>query len=173
MHVERPGPSKKMWVRRKSDAGSKGGLDDGVERKESKFLDHSAVRTVTVTHSVRPSGVPKSLGDVLASSELRYKFRVFLKERLSLESLMFYESIEMYEKIADIKWRKRAGEGLLTKFVIQEADLQVNISSHCRTKLLRVTKWEKNSFEEAKVEMYELLRTNFFAPFVAREFLNG
>ena len=135
-------------------------------------MDHSVSHEVKMmTASARPSGIPKSLGEVLTSSELRYKFRVFLKERHSAESLMFYESIELFEKIQDPKWQKRAGEGLISKFVMEEAELAANISSHCRTKLLRVTKWELHTFDEAKSEMYDLLKSNFFAPFIAREYL--
>ena len=141
-------------------------------RRGSKFLDHSVVHEIRPAGAPsRPSGLPKSLGDILSNIELRYKFRVFLKERMSVESLMFYESIELYEKIDDPKWRKRAAEGLISKFVMEDAELQVNISSVCSTRLLRITKWEPNSFAEAKSEIYDLLKTNFFAPFVAREFL--
>jgi hypothetical protein len=141
-------------------------------RRGSKFLDHSVVREIRPAGAApRPSGLPKSLGDILSSSDLRYKFRLFLKERHSAESLMFYESIELYEKIQDPKWQKRAAEGLISKFVMEDSELQVNISAICTTRLLRVTKWEQSTFADAKSEIYDLLKTNFFAAFVAREFL--
>jgi len=161
----------KMWNKKKAELAMLAGEGEySPARRNSAFLDHSV--TDKISPGPRPSGIPKSLGDVLSNSELRHKFRLFLKERHSSESLMFYESIELFEKIPDIKWRKRAGEGLLAKFVMEEADLEVNISSSVRTKLLRTTRWEKDAFADAKSEMYDLLKTNFFSAFVAREFLN-
>jgi len=160
-----------MWSKKKSDLETMAASEGEMMRRGSNYLDHSVQHDVKVTATIRSSGIPKSLGDVLAASELRYKFRVFLKERHSAESLMFYESIELFEKIKDPKWQKRAGEGLIAKFVMEEAELEANISSHCRTKLLRVTKWELKTFDEAKSEMYDLLKTNFFAAFIAREYL--
>jgi len=55
-------------------------------RRDSNYQDHSAV--IDMTNKQRPSGIPKSLGGVLSNKELRYKFRLFLKERLSAESCL-------------------------------------------------------------------------------------
>lgn len=146
-------------------------LDASRTRRGSKYEDHSIpIESRTVANPAAPC-MPKSLGEILANPSLRYKFRQFLKERQAVESLMFYESIELYEKIDDVKWRKRAAEGLMAKFVMSDAEFEVNISGACRERLLRTTKWDKECFGEVKYELYDLLKMNFFAAFIAKEFL--
>jgi len=38
--------------------------------------------------------------------------------------------------------------------------------------LLATKKWDKTSFDDAKAEAYKLLKANFFAAFIAREYFN-
>jgi len=66
---------------------------------------------------VRVQPMPKSLGDVLSNPALRNKFRIFLKEKHAVESLLFYESAELYAKIDDAKWAKSAAIDIVSKFV--------------------------------------------------------
>jgi len=135
--------------------------------------------------------MPKSLGDVLSNPTLRSKFRNFLKEKHAVESLLFYESAELYAKIDDAKWAKSAAMDIVSKFVSPDGfcaspihrfcranplscatEDEINIPSAVREALLATKKWDKTSFDDAKAEAYKLLKANFFAAFIAREYFN-
>ena len=143
-------------------------------RRGSAFLQHDVVRQLPGQEE-QTSGVPRSLGEVLRSAPLRSKFRAFLKERHASETLMFYESIEMYQAIPpDAKgdvWRRRAAEGIISKFVDASAVYEVNLPDDAKRKLLGMTKWTPDAFDDAKAICYGLLRDNFLNAFIAREFL--
>lgn len=151
--------------------------NDMASRRQSKFLAHDVVRQVIdgKVESGHLSGIPKSMGDVLKNADLRFKFRVYLKARHAEENLLFYESVELFQKVGDVggqdKWRHRAAEGLMAKFVLENSVYEINVSAPTRLKLLRTTKWEKTSFDTAKSETYDLLKENYFTSFVAKEFL--
>ena len=147
-------------------------------RRDSKYLSHAVARTVPGQEDlVEPSGVPKSLGDILKSQVLRNKFRQFLKERHANESLLFYESVELYEAIpagpGGDKWRARAAEGIISKFVDSSAVYEINLSAPVRMRLMATTRWTPEAFRDARAEIYELLRANFLHTFLAKEFLRG
>ena len=53
--------------------------------------------------------LPETLHDVLDNPDQRTEFMAFLKARLANESLLFYESIEMYEQLDNEQRRQKAG----------------------------------------------------------------
>jgi len=166
-----------LWAKKKKEilqlAGEASpGSDHATrERRASRFMRNDIVRLPVGADELHETGVPSSLSEVLRSATLRHHFRQFLRERHASESLLFYESIEMYQNIHNEKWRTRAGEGLVAKFIVDEAAMQVNLGSVARNKLMKCVRFDDNTFDEAKAEAYDLLKMNFFAPFVAREFL--
>jgi hypothetical protein len=151
-----------------SSSSSNKGMGD---KRASRYLSNDITRTGG--NEKVQSGVPKSLGEVLRSAPLRNKFRVFLRKYKASESLAFYETIELYQAIQDPKWRSRAAEGIISKFIDASAVFEVNISSSVRQRLLQTTKWENSSFDDAKAEAYDLMKTNFFANFISNEFLRA
>lgn len=151
-----------------------GASPEGRARRQSKYVRHEAVRMVPGQEELGvQSGVPKSLSEVLRSPLLRQKFREFLKQRHASESLMFYECVELFEMVTEATWRRRAAEGIVAKFIATSATFEINIGSATRRRLLATTRWEPDSFLEAKAETYDLLKTNFFAEFVAKECLRA
>jgi len=116
--------------------------------------------------------MPKSLGEVLQNPIQRHKFREYLKEMHAVESLLFYESVELYAKIEDPKWSKTAALDIVKKFISPNGAYEINISSATREALMTNKKWARNAFDEAKAEAYLLLKMNFFAAFLAREYLS-
>ena len=65
--------------------------------------------------------IPLDLGEVLRKPFMRNQFREFLRKRLAHENLLFFETIEMYQKIDQAPWRRVAGEQMVSKFIENEA----------------------------------------------------
>jgi len=118
-------------------------------------------------------GVPTELRQVLNSPRLRYLFRAYLRSLYASESLLFYETVELYQTIDKETWRKRAAEGMIKKFVNPSSQYAVNISSKIREKLLNLRHFDRNSFDEAKEELYALMASNFFNRFISDNFEDG
>lgn len=135
-------------------------------KKSQEFFVPGTVRLAA-------QGVPTELSQVLNSPRLRAMFRAHLKALYASESLMFYETIELYETINKESWRKRAGEGMVKRFVDPSSKYAVNISSRTIEKLLSLKTFEKESFDDAKKELYDLMTTNFFAKFISENFDGG
>lgn len=117
--------------------------------------------------------IPTKFQQVLDDNNLRDLFRYYLKNHLASECLLFYENVEMYERIDRDEFRKRAAKGLMIKFILDPAQYRINISSDIKQKLLdtSVDDFKKDTFESAKREMFNLMEDNYFTKFV--KYLRG
>jgi hypothetical protein len=105
----------------------------------------------------------------------RQAFLLFLEKEFAVENLFFFEECNAFltkcefsgaiptELIQDAK-------DLVSKFIEPSADLCVNISSDCRDKIIsKIRKgsvdFEKFVFEEAKEEIYFLMKRDPFRRF--------
>ena len=84
--------------------------------------------------------LPTKFQEVLDDNDLRDLFRYYLKNHLATECLLFYENVEMYERIDRDDFRKRAAKGLLIKFILDPSQYRINISSATKQKLLDTCK---------------------------------
>jgi hypothetical protein len=143
----------------------------GRERAGSHYLSYDLSAQPLSPFPAPKQSMPKNLGEVLGSPFLRHKFRQFLKDALAVESLLFYESAELFAKIDDPKWAKTAAADIVSKFIAPGGMYEINISADARDALVARKTYPGDCFDDAKAEVYRLLKENFFASFVAREFL--
>lgn len=115
-------------------------------------------------------GAPTSLNHVLNSKTLRQMFREYLESAFACESLNFYETIESYNNVKDHTYLQQIGEGIINQYVKEESPQSVNIDSKMRQKLLSVTEFNPQTFDDAKDALYDLMRKNFFTTFVVDKF---
>jgi hypothetical protein len=148
------------------------GTTSGRQRRGSQYSNYETNQNLNGPTPVRAT-LPKSLGEVLMHPQQRHRFRTYLKEMHADESLLFYESVELYTKIDDPKWSKTAASDIIKKFIHPGGVYEINIPSEIREQLLAAKKFNKQTFDEAKGEVYRLLKANFFATFVAKEFLSA
>lgn len=107
----------------------------------------------------------ETLKEVLDSTSLLKKFRLFLRGQLALENLLFYEGITVFEKSQDEEERQAGGIFMVNQFVRQDSEDATNISSILREKLEATKIFTQETFFDAKNEMYRLLQSNFFSTF--------
>lgn len=115
--------------------------------------------------------LPETLHDVLDNPDMRKEFMSYLKARLANESLLFYESIELYELIEDDKLRQKAGKKMVLEFVVEDSIFWVNIPATLRVELTNTTRFEPETFTSAKREVFSLMSGNFLDSF--RRHLQG
>jgi len=136
---------------------------DLAVKQSTKKLEPSAVASSEV-----PVTMPKELSEVLSSPLLRNAFRMYLRKKYAGESLMLFETIEMFKKIASDEWRVSMAEGMMATFIDEDSQYAVNISSGDRTDLIARKKtsfWPQESFDSVQREMYLLMNTNHFSGF--------
>lgn len=109
--------------------------------------------------------LPQDLREVLASDDLRSEFMAFLRARLANESLLFYESIELYEKLETQTHRNRIGRKMVEEFVTSESIYWVNLGFSTREDLTSTVTFEEDTFDTAKSEVFTLMSCNFFESF--------
>jgi len=115
-----------------------------------------------------PLAMPKELAEILRSPLLRNAFRTYLKRKYASESLAFFETIELFKKVPQEEWRIQMAEGMVERFINDQAEFAVNISSADRSELVAHFKtrfWPANSFDSVQREMYALMTTNYFGSF--------
>lgn len=111
---------------------------------------------------------PAELSDLLSNAFLRHLFRNFLKSKFAGESLMLFETIELFNSMTRDEWRVPLAEGIMDQFVLDTAELGVNISARDRSELIARYKtqfWPEHSFDAVMREMYDLMRANYFPAF--------
>mmetsp|Transcript_10285 Transcript_10285/g.12387 ORF Transcript_10285/g.12387 Transcript_10285/m.12387 type:complete len:228 (+) Transcript_10285:141-824(+) len=109
--------------------------------------------------------LPDNLAIVLDSKKLRRRFKDFLMDKFAIESYLFYDSLELYSKIKKQQWRTKQGTLLLNKFVAEGSQYEVNLSGKVRDELLNTSAFTASTFDEAKAEIFNLMKTNFFDNF--------
>ncbi|GBG29122.1 Regulator of G-protein signaling 4 [Hondaea fermentalgiana] len=109
---------------------------------------------------------PADLKEVLRRPHMRAQFREFLRRSLAQENLLFFETIELYQRIDKAKWRQSAGLQMIEKFLEPDSLFQVNLPARVAEHLRSVTTFEADSFDEAKREIFRLMNDNFFNRFV-------
>jgi len=110
--------------------------------------------------------IPKDLGEALRRPKMRNQFREFLRRSLALENLLFFETIELYQKIEREKWRELAGRQMIEKFLSSQSLYQVNLSSETAQQLRDTIAFELDTFDKAKREIFQLMNENFFDRFI-------
>jgi len=126
------------------------------------------------------SGADFKLSHVLEDPELKKKFHEFCEEKFASENLLFWNIIDVYESlwkdegVTDDR-RQSEARGIVERFISGGGLAEVNIAYFVRTELMRLYAesdankdrkvFSQNSFEEAKLEIYNLMNHNFFAEF--------
>mmetsp|Transcript_17006 Transcript_17006/g.33230 ORF Transcript_17006/g.33230 Transcript_17006/m.33230 type:complete len:235 (+) Transcript_17006:374-1078(+) len=109
---------------------------------------------------------PKDLQEVLRRPHMRNQFREFLRRSLAQENLLFFETIELYQKIDKPHWRQTAGTQMVEKFLEPGSLLQVNLPAREAETIRRTKYFEEDTFDLAKIEIFRLMNDNFFHRFV-------
>lgn len=132
-----------------------------------------------------PTQAPKELSEVLRTPQLRNGFRYFLKRRVAQESLICFETIELFKRIDSLEslatpqqqaWHVQCAKGIMDQFIREDATFPVNISGADRVELVAREQsgyWPKESFNGVQREMYDLMSRNFFQPFVQQYWPDG
>jgi len=115
------------------------------------------------------------LQSVIADARLRDKFAAFCRFSFAGECIDFYNACEDYENARSDAERTNLAKDIVSKFIRENAPDQVNISAEQRRLLISAV---DNASDEAfvtltmlqaKREIFDLMRRNFFARFVAKE----
>ena len=85
-----------------------------------------------------PLGSITSLAQVLASDDLRPRFRKHLANEYSLENLVFYLETEKLSNMVEEKRRLRRARWLLRRFVVDGAKYQVNLTAQHRDQAVQL-----------------------------------
>lgn len=120
-----------------------------------------------------PSTPSGDLSEVLLNPVYRRMFMVYTKSRHAEESLLFWVDVHRFEQVfgvASQRSTEREARRILDYYVREGSPYEVNIDFDQRRELLALKTFEKESFAEAKEEIYKLLESNFFADF-AKKFL--
>ncbi len=141
--------------------GSPGEKDDALHHLDIYKKDLWRPRSVETSKAP-----PRGLSEVLRSPQARNRFRRFLRKHFASESLLLFETIEMYQRIDNEEWRAAAGLQIVERFIHEHADFAVNLSSQVRSKILATKHFRSETFNAAKREVFALMEDNFFARFV-------
>mmetsp|Transcript_6377 Transcript_6377/g.8371 ORF Transcript_6377/g.8371 Transcript_6377/m.8371 type:complete len:244 (+) Transcript_6377:177-908(+) len=131
--------------------------------RSARSLGSSILRRSNRPRNVTP---PTDVAEIFESKRLRRKFKDYLLKKLAIESFLFYESLELYEKLTKDSWRQRSGTALVEKFVTEGSEYEINLSSTVRKNLAETKNFTRDTFAEAKLEVYNLMSVNFFPKFV-------
>lgn len=143
------------------------GEKSDLDKSASGILMFSDLNFDEATPST-PSG---DLDEVLSNPVYRRMFMVYTKSRHAEESLLFWIDVHRFEQvfgIASQRSTEREARRILDYYVREGSPYEVNIDSDQRKSLLGLKTFEKNSFADAKDEVYKLLDSNFFADFAKR-----
>lgn len=113
--------------------------------------------------------VPTGIDEVLENKHLLALFSDFLTFRFAEESLLFIDYVETFYKHAErAAWRAVVGQSILSKFIVDGAPYQLNLSHEEREKLIKLQRnmdFRKDAFDEAKHSLMELMEENYFKSF--------
>mmetsp|Transcript_12060 Transcript_12060/g.19208 ORF Transcript_12060/g.19208 Transcript_12060/m.19208 type:complete len:223 (-) Transcript_12060:312-980(-) len=128
-----------------------------------------SVETIDCDEQERVDRLAEAVDDfetIFFDSHLKELFREFLKHRFAEENLLFYERVIEYEDMEnDEGLRHKTGSDIVVNFVLMNSKMGVNLSSDVRLKILDTYTFEKDTFFEARMEVFNLMRDNFFARF--------
>ena len=100
------------------------------------------------------------LSDALASKALRK----YMAEKLNMESILFYQDCEKFRKQTHGAMKK-----IWENYVKENAVNQININHALRTEIMNLYAEEDapiNIFEKAQDEIFRLMETNVYLPFL-------
>jgi len=127
-----------------------------------------SVETIDCDEQERVDRLAEAVDDfetIFFDSHLKELFREFLKHRFAEENLLFYERVIEYEDMEnDEGLRHKTGSDIVVNFVLMNSKMGVNLSSDVRLKILDTYTFEKDTFFEARMEVFNLMRDNFFRP---------
>lgn len=131
---------------------------ENAQRKVPRF---NKAKVLSRRASYKKPTFRQILGDV----NLRTKFRSYLTSHQAAENLLFVEEVEHFEKISQDHFRQKEGIKILQRFVLQDAPLQVNLSSDARNSTNLTKGFNPSSFQRAKKEIEVLLEQNYYNSF--------
>ncbi len=107
----------------------------------------------------------KSLDDCLEHSEGRKYLESFMTQHFTIELFLFLKKYELFLNCETPNSRNKKGQEIMKDFISQSAPMQINISHRVRECINRSLKlnlgcFERDIFQEAKNEVYELIRNN-------------
>ena len=91
---------------------------------------------------------------------------MYLTSHQAAENLLFVEEVEHFEKISQDHFLQKEGLKILQRFVLQDAPLQVNLSSDARNSTSIAEGFNSKSFQRPKKEIEVLLEQNYYNSFV-------
>jgi len=127
----------------------------------------------------------ESLEHILRDNERSKAFYAFSKSKFAHENILFWNAINGY----DAKWAAtvvdrsnidKLGNQIIEDFVLESGKFEVNIAHTVRLDLLAVREralqapdethvYGKDTFQTAKMEIFSLMNTNFYADFITFE----
>jgi hypothetical protein len=115
------------------------------------------------------------LNTIMQDARLREKFAAFCRFSFAGECMDFYSACEMFEESVSHSERMRMAGEIVDKYVRENASDQVNLSAEQRRLVTSAVDnvsdeaYVTLSILQAKREIFDLMRRNFFARFVAKE----
>lgn len=113
----------------------------------------------------------ESVDEILGDLALLKEFRLFLRNHLALENLLFYEGTDLFESTTSDRQRQINGRFLINQFIKEESEDAINLPFGLREKLLKSTSYVGGFFNEAQLEVKRLMESNYMYPF--SKHLNG
>jgi len=106
------------------------------------------------------------LDDLLRDPNERRQFTAYLEVNGTLEPILFYESIEMYQACEDKLWRQRESRNMVARFVAPLAPYKVELTQASQDALCNAKSSPINLFDDAKAQIYAYMQINFLEGFL-------
>jgi len=120
---------------------------------------------------------PLSFEQIVSRSESLKAFEVFLAKEFALENLYFYLHVQQYHAVckhSQVDRIRRVGQVIFERFIVDSAELSINISSRTRRAIQEAfsLEWSHSSndyftvFNQAQFEVVEVLKLHSISRFL-------
>jgi hypothetical protein len=126
-----------------------------------------AVKPVTSQMS-SATGMEELLTGDVENDDAKKLFADFVRAHYASDSLHFYDAVAEYEQLTTAKLRKKKGEAIMKKFIVDGAAEAIDLPSELRQSLLATHKsgsFASDTFARAKQISFDLLKSNFYHKF--------
>ena len=110
-----------------------------------------------------------TLDRVLSDARLHQEFNGFLDVNGGLEYVLFYENIEIFEKVDNCRYQDFVGRKLVSLFIQPRSRYNIIIPEETRIALIDMAeknlKFEKDTFDECKKWVRYYIETELIQPF--------
>ena len=110
-----------------------------------------------------------TLEDVKADEALSQEFSEFVETVGGLESILFYENIEIFETVQDAAYRNHIGRKLVALFMRPSAKYRVEMPQHVKSRFLYKADTHQDfapdAFSQVKALLRNVIETNLIIPF--------